>query len=95
MKPRTLHAGLPAGWGYVFWLEHGVDFEFTGRIKYLHENGDFKTMYLEIQYEGKERRWYTFWKQTPAIYFQWVRFDNFEDKHPHKDLLEETIVECN
>ena len=72
MEERTLHAGLPIGWGHIVWLEHKVDFEFTKRIKYRREDGDFTEMYLEIQREGKERRWYTFWKETPVTYLDWI-----------------------
>lgn len=94
MKPRTLHAGLPIGWGHIVWLEHKVDFEFTGRIRYRHEDGDFKDMYLEIKRQGKERYWYTFWKETPVTYLDWVRDDRFENKHPHKHMVEDIITEC-
>jgi hypothetical protein len=94
MKPRTLHAGIIAGWGYIIWLEHHVDFEFTGRIKYTHEYGAFKDMYLEIERPGSERYWYSFWKKTPVTYLDWIASDNIEYIHPHDNITESTIVEC-
>lgn len=92
-QEKTLHAGLPFGLGGL-WLEHGVEFEFTKRIKYRRYNGLFDTMYLEIEWEGKERRWYTFWKLTPMVYTRWIHSDNFENRFPHKRVLESEIVDC-
>lgn len=92
-EEKTLHAGLPFGLGGI-WMEHKVEFEFTKRIKYKRYNGLFYRMYLEIEWEGTERIWYTFWKKTPMVYTKWICSESFEDRFPHKRVMESHVVDC-
>lgn len=93
MPTKTLHVWLTYGWDGI-WVEHHEDFEFTKRIKYIKEHGEFTEMLLEIAWEEKERYWYTFWKETTVVVTMWINSDYFENKRPHKKRYDSVIVDC-
>ncbi len=94
-RQRTLHCLINPGGFMSLWFEHGVDFEFTGRMKYVREFGEFAHISFELTWDYYERTWRTLWlKKTRTFERFWVKDEKFADMYPHKQVIEEEIVDC-
>lgn len=92
-RKRTLHCRIDDGWAFAY-FEHGVDFEFTGRIKYLREHGELEDVMFEVTWDYYKRTWRTLWKKERTYETFWVSDKNFVDMYPHKQIIESTIEDC-
>ena len=92
-RKRTLHARMSYAWTSIY-FEHGVDFEFTGRIKYEREYGEFSNVKFEVTWAYYEKTWRTLWKKVKKMESVWVKEEDFCDMYPHKKITETTIEDC-
>lgn len=92
-RKRVLHYRMPHAWTDVY-FEHGVDFEFTGRIKYVREYGEPSCVKFEITWDYYERTWRTLWKKVRKYETYWGVDNRFCDMYPHDDISESTIEDC-
>lgn len=93
-KQRTLHCLIGNSFGRP-WFEHKVDFEFTGRIKYVKQFGEFDHISFELTWDYYERTWWSLWlNKTRKFTRFWVKDDHFANMYPHNKMIEEEIVDC-
>jgi hypothetical protein len=91
---KTLHVIFYGAWGDYIWMEHGTEFQFTGRIMYKVDSGDFKDMLLEITYEVPRTKLFGIWERKPERFTEWKYDYDFDDKYPHENTCESIVVEC-
>ena len=93
-RKRVLHARMRHAWTSIY-FEHGVDFEFTGRIKYVKEYGELDCVKFEVTWDFYERTWRTLWKKVRTHETHWVKDEDFCDMYPHGQITESTIEDCS
>ena len=79
---------------FEYFLEEGVGWNFTGRIKYITRELSGTEVLFEIEEEEQYTKWPKFWVTRTRLVKRWKREDQFKWQTVTTEDPVEVIVDC-